>query len=557
MPQQTAKKSHKPVPVWWVLGWLAVQGCTVGIVYYWRVFYSFDRLPALPLTLAACGITTALTLLVWLGTRFIKAYEARAALCILVCGVLFCFADPPFQTPDETLHYLRSYSISQGHFDFDYQRTYPQDVARLLEAFPGAWVTAHTSQGMGHDVNGQPAAYSTRGHALKQKGEDGRVESIADSFSQYFAADRQDTKLPPVHEPIAVMVLPFLPQAAGMALARLLGLGALGCLYGARLANLAVYTLLCWLALKNCRRYQPVFLAVMLLPLSLFMAASVSYDAALLGFYYLVASYYCKDEITDRDVGIFLFAFVMMNSAKPYLNLLWLALPLILPRRAWKTRWKKWQVFTAGLVLALGMTFFVTWYGNAFRFHYPDTAFDRMLGESVVDQMGQLRFVLSNPLRYLAVMVGTLYENGLFLGQLGTFGWLDLPIPLLDLFSPAVLVFAAALSVHEKSSLRPAPALGLGGLSVVYIAGAVTAMYITYTPVGMVRVIGLQARYFLPVFLMLLVLLAALLSHVLEPRLKNAQKPLNVGLGTSGVFAVLGAVLLAQHYFIGPVFLIR
>ena len=69
---------------------------------------------------------------------------------------------------------------------------------------------------------------------------------------------------------------------------------------------------------------------MMLLPLSLFMAASCSYDAMLLGCYYLVASFYCKDEITDRDVGLFLLAFALVNVAKPYINLLWLALPLIL-----------------------------------------------------------------------------------------------------------------------------------------------------------------------------------------------------------------------------------
>ena len=75
---------------------------------------------------------------------------------------------------------------------------------------------------------------------------------------------------------------------------------------------------------------------MMLLPLSLFMAASCSYDAMLLGCYYLVASFYCKDEITDRDVGLFLLAFALVNVAKPYINLLWLALPLILPRSAWE-----------------------------------------------------------------------------------------------------------------------------------------------------------------------------------------------------------------------------
>ena len=32
-------------------------------------------------------------------------------------------------------------------------------------------------------------------------------------------------------------------------------LGRWGCLYAGRLANLAVYTLLCWAALRNCKRY--------------------------------------------------------------------------------------------------------------------------------------------------------------------------------------------------------------------------------------------------------------------------------------------------------------
>lgn len=546
-------------PAWagWLAGYAAALLGSAALVYCWRVFYSFDRLPAGQTTLYAWAVATALYAAAAAAVRLVRGLPGRAALCILVCGALFCFADPPFQAPDEPSHFLRSWAISEGHFDFDYARTYPADVARLIDAFPGAWVTAHTSQGMTENENGDPVSYSSQGYALKQRGEEGRVESVADSFAAYFAANAAETAAPVVHEPIVVMILPFLPQALGIALARLLGFGALGCLYAARLANLAVYAGLCYAALRGCRRYQPVFLAVMLLPLSLFMAASVSYDASLLGFYYLVASYYCRDEITDRDVTWFLFAFLMMNAAKPYINLLWLALPLILPRQAWKTRWKKWQVALVPLAAALAMTALVEWYGGAFRYNYSTAAFDRMLGEGVVDQLGQLRFVLSNLPRYIAVMLGTLYENQCFIGQLGTFGWMDLPVPMLNLLSPVLLVFAAALSVHEKSSLRLWPALGLGGLSVVYIAGAMTAMYITYTPVGMVRILGLQARYFLPAFLMLTVLLAALLSHVLAPKLAlDGQRAVRLGLGCAAGFAVLGALLLFQHYFIGPVYLL-
>ena len=551
MNERTSPRRLPRLPAWagWLLGLAPVTALAVGLVYYWRVFYSFDRMAAGLFTLLACTVAWALYLAVFLAVRFGRSFAGRAAVCIFVSGALFCFANPPLQAPDETDHYLRSYAISLGRLDFDADRGYPEDVDRLLAAFPGAWVNAHTSVGWGENSQGAEAPYDSSGYALKQWGEDGEVLSVADSFAQYLSGEPAKEK---VTEPISLMILPFVPQALGMVLARLIGLGALGCLYAGRLANLACYTLLCWLALRGCRRYQPVFLGVMLLPLSLYMAASLSYDATLLGFYYLVASYYCRDEIRDRDVYAFFAAFVLMNVAKPYINLLWIVLPLILPRRAWKTRWKKWQVALAGLAGALLVTRFIEWYGVAFRHNYG--TIERMI--EGVEQLPQLAFILSNPLRYIAVLFGTLYENEFFIGQLGVFGSLDLPIPLLNILCPAVLLFCAALSVHEKSSLRPLPAAGLGALGVVYIAGAMTAMYITYTPVGMVRVIGLQARYFLPVFLMLLVLVAALLSHVLEPKLAGTGKALNVALVTAGGAAVLGAVLLFQHWFIGPVYTI-
>lgn len=551
MNERTSPRRLPRLPAWagWLLGLAPVTALAVGLVYYWRVFYSFDRMAAGLFTLLACTVAWALYLAVFLAVRLGRSFAGRAAVCIFVCGALFCFANPPLQAPDETDHYLRSYAISLGRLDFDADRGYPEDVDRLLAAFPGAWVNAHTSVGWGENSQGAEAPYDSSGYALKQWGEDGEVLSVADSFAQYLSGEPAKEK---VTEPISLMILPFVPQALGMVLARLIGLGALGCLYAGRLANLACYTLLCWLALRGCRRYQPVFLGVMLLPLSLYMAASLSYDATLLGFYYLVASYYCRDEIRDRDVYAFFAAFVLMNVAKPYINLLWIVLPLILPRRAWKTRWKKWQVALAGLAGAVVVTRLIEWYGVAFRHNYG--TIERMI--EGVEQLPQLAFILSNPLRYIAVLFGTLYENEFFIGQLGVFGSLDLPIPLLNILCPAVLLFCAALSVHEKSSLRPLPAAGLGALGVVYIAGAMTAMYITYTPVGMVRVIGLQARYFLPVFLMLLVLVAALLSHVLEPKLAGTGKALNVALVTAGGTAVLGAVLLFQHWFIGPVYTI-
>ena len=553
MTQQNilARLRRLPGGVFWLLGWLCACAGAVCFAYYWRVFYYLEgRIAALPLTAAMVGLASLATLAVFLLVRFVKQLDTKAAVCIFLCGALFCFANPPLQTPDETNHFLRSYSLSLGHLDFDASRTYPDDVAKLVESFPGAWVNSHTSQGMTTDEDGNPRVYTTEGYALKQQGEGGPVSGVADGFAAYFDGQPAENS---VSEPYFFMTISMAPQALGILIARLLGFGALGCMYAARLANLAAYAVLCWLALRNCKRYKPVFLAFMLLPLSLYMAASVSYDATLLGFYYLVASFYCKDEITDRDIALFLFAFVMMNVAKPYINLLWLVLPIVLPKSAWKTRWKKWQLAVACLVGGFALGKFFDWYGTAFRYNYPYVG-RQIAGAGEVEQ---LAFILSNPLRYIAVLLGTFYENKFYVGQMGLFGALDLEVPFISLISPMLLLFGAVLSVHEKSSLKPAPALGLGALSVLYITGAATAMYITSTPVGMIRIIGVQARYFLPAFLMLTVMLAAVLSHVLEPRLAAGQKkPQAVALWTFAAFGMLGAVLLFQHYFIGPVFVL-
>ena len=63
---------------------------------------------------------------------------------------------------------------------------------------------------------------------------------------------------------------------------------------------------------------------------------------------------------------------------------------------------------------------------------------------------------------------------------------------------------------------------------------------------------GLQTRYFLPVWLLLTVGAAALLRRVATPR-AGAQR---LALPVFGAGALVGAVLLFQHYFVGPFYTI-
>ena len=544
------KLAKKPAVLW---GGAALLAALAGVAwaYYWRVFYYLDaRVSPLLVTggcVLACLAAVAMAGILHYGLR---SFAAKAAACIAVCGLLFAFANLPMQTPDESEHFLRTYAISMGRFDFDGERAYPDDVAALYNAFPGAWVNAHTSAGVAEDPDtGELTAYDTAGYALKQYGEDGRVQSIADSFDAYF----NDPDATPVTEPVSFMVLPFVPGAIGMFVARLLGFGALGCLYGGRIANLAVYTAICYLALRRAQKFRPAFVCVMLLPLSLYMGASLSYDSALLACYYLMLALLTRPVWTTRTAAAYAAACVFVNVAKPYLNLLWALLPLVLlAADAWRARGRRWLWSAAMAAGALAATLGVETYGRLLRRNYPVIA---RQGGQAVDGMAQLLFVLRNPLRTLATFWGTLYENEGFVGQLGIFGWKDLPIPLLNLLGPAALGLAVLLASAQPAGLGRRRALGLGGFGAVYAAGAMAAMYITYTPVAMVRIVGLQARYFLPVFLALALVAVAPLRRLLAPQLplpraERLAVPLFAG------HALLGAVLLFQHYFVGPFYTI-
>ena len=543
-----------PAARWaFVLGLCAVAGVIVS--YYWRVFYGLDARGVPPLQITGLCVVLAMAAgAAAVLLRHCKDFAKRGACCILLCGALFAFANPPLQTPDETDHYLRTYAISMGRFDFDAKRSYPEDVNELMDAFPGAWVNAHTSAGLGTDPDtNAEQPYNTAGYALKQYGKDGRVESIWDSFTQYINWEKRDSAADSVTEPISFLILPFLPGALGMALARLFGFGALGCLYGGRLMNLLVYTLLCYAALRSAKKCRPAFLAVMLLPMSLYMGASLSYDAALLACYYLMLALLTCPEWDSRTAAVYTAACVFANGTKPYINLLWVVLPLVVVRKnEWKARLNRAWYTVGTLAGALLLTQIVEQYGTLLRHNYGTIA---RQGGSTVNGGAQLLFVLKNPLRYIAVLLGTLYENDGFLGQLGLFGWKDMPVAFLNLTGPMVLLAAALLCAPKTNALGRRRNGWLSVFAAVYAVGAMTAMYITYTPVGMVRIVGLQTRYFLPVWLLLAVGVAALIRRALKPAL-TAERGEALALPLCGWYAFAGAVLLFQHYFIGPVYVV-
>ena len=70
------------------------------------------------------------------------------------------------------------------------------------------------------------------------------------------------------------------------------------------------------------------------------------------------------------------------------------------------------------------------------------------------------------------------------------------------------------------------------------------------------RIVGLQARYFLCVWLALLPALAVLLRKTICPAITEEKAEAAAITPLCACYAVFGAVLLFQHYFVGPVYVI-
>lgn len=538
MEKTQKQKTKKQLPAWagWLAGYAAVLALSAGLVYYWRVVFSLDEMPAVPLTLWVMGLFSLLYLALFLLCRLKgeRGVCLKAALCVLALGLLFCFGTAPLQVPDETKYFLRTEALSRGQLVPQYQADFPEDVDLLVQHFfaPGTLPMNHRVSYQGGQL--APAAF------------EGYLRDAGAGVEPAIEAEA----------PLLYTSLPFLPGALFMAVGRLLGLGALGLLYAGRLANLLVYAAIAYFTFKNAGRHRGVFFAFALLPLSLFMAASCSSDSLMLALCYFAASIVVRQQVGWRELALFAAAVAVANYIKP-LNFILVALLLLVPRKSWKLKWKPWVIALGALaaVLVFQLLLGEVLDRNLSYLGGWGTYEELPRGSgNAPDPAAQTAFVLQNPLRFIAVAVQSILEGDGFLFDLGRLGHMDMVLPLVSGLSLASLLLASLLGVEKNGSARPFVMWVLLAIALVYCAAALGGMYINDTDLGSIRITGQQPRYFLPAFLLLGVAGSMLAGRLLRPR-GGLESPTiaaeDVTLWLAAAVALVAAVLLVQNYFIG------
>jgi uncharacterized membrane protein len=405
--------------------------------------------------------------------------EKRFVVLAAIFGLLFVFLTPMFQVPDEPNHAFRIFQISQGG------------------------IAAVKRDGdVGGEVPASLLLIATEATPLVLD-KSNRVR-LADSRRLLMAAPDLD-KHQFVSFPNTALYspVPYLPAAAGVVAGNQLGLSALALCYLGRIGNLFAWLLLVAFAVRATPVYKWLFVALALLPMSLFEAASLSADAVTNGLAFLTIALFFKCAFDSRTV-VGRKEILMLAGATALLSLsknayfLATGLFLLIPIAKLGSRRRQTTVFA----LLVGVNLLALWA------HLGDTAGNLRLLETRLspypdsDHVRQLQFIFADIPGYLEMLARTASHQFRALSWqfIGIFGWLDAPLPgVLVLVGFCLLAFCGLFESRQDVELRYRDKLILASYAIGTSALVATMVYMSWSSVGATEVEGLQGRYFIPV----------------------------------------------------------
>jgi uncharacterized membrane protein len=433
--------------------------------------------------------TTRMTqraLLASLYLRAVVTWRSTFLACAFalygLCAVAFLAINmPPFQNPDEVVHTLRAYQISEGGI-----------VARRFT------------------VGGQFEASGKVDPAIRQAA----AGFSALRFHPNRKANRQDW-MPKVFwtkerslEPFpSSAIYPpqfYLPTAAAIWIGKISGLTVDHTLTLARLMVGATATIIGMIAIALADAAAPWIFALLTLPMSLSLMASDSQDGLLIASSALAIALYIQASRAPAAyrpklliaLGLLL---GMIFMARPPL-----AAASVLPLAIANTRWR-WRVAAAAIPVVLVLAWSVL---------VAETSMVNFATPLGANPSRQIAYIVSHPLAIAHVFYRSLAleHQGLFAQFVGVLGWLDTTLP--DWYyrmATWMLVAAVLACMFGAKGWRvgkfgyPLIALGLFGS----IFGIFLIQYLSWTAPAAPIIAGVQGRYFLTVALTAAALLPA------------------------------------------------
>ncbi len=416
----------------------------------------------------------------------------------LAAGLAFLFFTPPLQVPDEGSHMARVVELSQGQISTT-QKTIPSAFVMLDSTF-------------------------LRLHANPDE-----RTSLAEIMSV------KKLKVDPARQVPSkgpAYTIPYTAQVMGFFTGKIFTSSPLALMYFGRLFNLLCSILLVFMAIRIAPVGKWIFFLLALMPKTMFLMASLSYDAFVISGSFLLTAmflYYAfrpEKVMTWKDLGLLCFLWALLAFSKPPYLILG-ALFFIIPFS--RTRSLSKYLLAATILACTLLLGFGIWKlaaggpapGNTVKS-------EQVAGQAEQGTPGlppalaangpkpeinpplQFEYIRTHPEVFINLLITTNFENmraDILNNFVGTMGWLDTFIPdsLVNLYLIVLLITAICMA-EEKVQLGWQRKLLLLFLFIVAALAIETAMYVYSSFVAQGKLFGIQGRYFIPLAPLLLLL---------------------------------------------------
>lgn len=437
----------------------------------------------------------------------------------LLFGVTWSTLTPPFQAPDEHVHFCRAWQLAAGdllpeRMDGVQGGTLPVSIIETIEQVnPGL-----------------------RFHSRDQRQDPGLLRRFLQR-----PLEPEQTRFYPFPSSALYPPAAYLPHVAGILLGRLIGASPLVMMYLGRWCALALWLVLIRFALRLMPAGRWLLLAIALMPMSLFLGGAFNPDAvtnglAFLSLAFLLALASRPGPVSGRELTLFALILLVFALAKPgfaLFALLW----FLLPRSKWPSARR--HVLTGLLLLAAGYGISLGW--NAL------VASDLNWNAPFANYPEQRRLLVHDPMLFLQAALASLWTfKGFYLrSHLGQLGSLDVVLPWMVLL-PVLLVILAAAVLEKGWLLSRWQKLVLLLLFLGTLFQSLLALYLTASPAGGPHCVGFQGRYLIPVAPMFWLLWQNRRWRA-APALRKLAGPLFLAVYTYAL--LLSTLVLAGRYY--------
>lgn len=382
----------------------------------------------------------------------------------VIAGITMLFIIPPFNVPDESAHYKRSFieMESRAKGDMGYNK-FPVSIDNFMYKY---YHGSHSS-----DTN-----YSGKNY-FSDMFEVSDYNNLTDYDIKY-----SNTKF--------LSVFTYIPSILVIFIGKLLKFSPLVLLLLGRLIDLIIVILSCYIAIKHIPCFKKVVFCVALFPMVLQQAAAINQDfmtnsIALLSITHILKMAYGKGKITRKDNILTLVLAVLLGICKlGYFPIFFLS--LLVPKEKIESK----KVFYIVTILAILLSFGASFYINRGTMTKADSPYYT------------IKEALSAPIDTVKIFFNTALDRfslDIFRGLFDGFGVSTKWHYGLFLFILTV-IYAVLLFVNDENDKKLTKKERIIFLFTSFVIMLIlyASLFIGWTYKGARVIDGLQPRYFIP-----------------------------------------------------------